>query len=164
MRLLVLAIGHRQPAWADAAWEDFARRFPPEMRLELQALKAEPRQGGKTAAQCMAAEAARFESALAGLSRHGRGAGPRRVVLDERGRALDSAGLAQRLQAWREDGRDTALLIGGPDGLDPGLRRTADETLRLSDLTLPHALARVLLAEALYRAHTLIEGHPYHRE
>jgi 23S rRNA (pseudouridine1915-N3)-methyltransferase len=162
MKLLVLAIGHRQPAWADAAWDDFARRFPPEMRLELVALKAEPRQGGKTPAQCMAAEAARFEAALAGLSRQGRG--PRRIVLDERGQAATSALLAQRLRGWREEGRDAALLIGGPDGLDPALRRSAEETLRLSDLTLPHALARVLLAEALYRAHTLLEGHPYHRE
>ncbi len=162
MKLLVLAIGHRQPAWADAAWDDFARRFPPEMRLELVALKAESRQGGKTAAQCMAAEAARFEAALAGLSRQGRG--PRRIVLDERGHAATSAQLAQRLCGWREEGRDAALLIGGPDGLDPALRRSADELLRLSDLTLPHALARVLLAEALYRAHTLLEGHPYHRE
>lgn len=162
MKLLVLAIGHRQPAWADAAWDDFARRFPPEMRLELVALKAESRQGGKTPAQCMAAEAARIEAALAGLTRQGRG--PRRVVLDERGQAATSAQLAQRLRVWREEGRDTALLIGGPDGLDATLRRGADETLRLSDLTLPHALARVLLAEALYRAHTLLEGHPYHRE
>lgn len=162
MKLLVLAIGHRQPAWADAAWDDFARRFPPEMRLELVALKAESRQGGKTAAQCMAAEAARFEAALAGLSRQGRG--PRRIVLDERGQAVSSVQLSQRLRAWREEGRDAALLIGGPDGLDADLRRGADESLRLSVLTLPHALARVLLAEALYRAHTLLEGHPYHRE
>lgn len=162
MKLLVMAIGQRQPAWAEAAWDDFARRFPPEMRLERVALKAEPRQGGKTAAQCMAAEAARIEGALAGHSRQGRS--PRRVVLDERGQAVTSAQLAQRLRAWRDEGRDVALLIGGPDGLDPALRRGADETLRLSDLTLPHALARVLLAEALYRAHTLLEGHPYHRE
>ena len=162
MKLLVLAIGHRQPAWAEAAWEDFARRFPPEMRLELVALKAEPRQRGKTAAQCMAAEADRIEGALAGVSRQGRSA--RRIVLDERGQAVGTVQLAQRLRAWRDEGRDAALLIGGADGLDPGLRARADETLRLSDLTLPHALARVLLAEALYRAHTLLEGHPYHRE
>jgi 23S rRNA (pseudouridine1915-N3)-methyltransferase len=162
MKLLVLAVGHRQPAWADAAWADFAKRFPPEARLELLALKAESRQGGKTAAQCMAAEAQRIEAALAGHSRGGRA--PRRIVLDERGSRVDSAALAERLRAWREDGRDAALILGGPDGLDAGLRRSADETLRLSDLTLPHALARVLLAEALYRATTLLAGHPYHRE
>ncbi len=156
MRLLVVAVGQRQPAWAEAAWAEFAKRFPPEMRLELKTLKAEPRSSGKTAAQCMAAEATRFESALP--------KGVRRVVLDEHGTRLTTAQLAERVRQWRGDGRDAALLIGGPDGLDPALKATADETLRLSDLTLPHAFARVLLAEALYRAWTLSEGHPYHRE
>lgn len=151
-----MAVGQRQPAWADEAWADFAKRFPPEMRLELKALKAEPRTGGKTAAQCMAAEAARFEAALP--------RGVRRVILDERGTRLDTAKLAERVSFWRGEGRDAALLIGGPDGLDPALKASADETLRLSDLTLPHAFARVLLAEALYRAWTLATGHPYHRE
>jgi 23S rRNA (pseudouridine1915-N3)-methyltransferase len=156
LKLLVVAVGQRQPGWADLAWDDFAKRFPPEMRLELKALKAEPRSGGKTAAQCMAAEAARFEAALP--------KGARRVVLDEHGSRHTSAQLAQRLSFWRGDGRDVALLIGGPDGLDPALKAGADETLRLSDLTLPHAFARVLLAEALYRAWSLGTGHPYHRE
>lgn len=155
MRLLVLAVGQRQPAWADAAWADFAKRFPPEMRLELKACKAEPR-SGCSPAQCMAAEAQRLEAACP--------KGARRVVLDERGTAATTAQLAERLQRWRTDGRDVALVIGGPDGLDPGLKQSADETLRLSDLTLPHAFVRVLLAEALYRAWTLLQGHPYHRE
>ncbi len=156
MKLLVVAVGQRQPAWADTAWDDFAKRFPPELRLELKALKAEPRSTGKTAAQCMAAEALRFETALP--------KGTRRVVLDEHGTRRTSAQLAERLQFWRGDGRDVALLVGGPDGLDPAVKASADESLRLSDLTLPHAFARVLLAEALYRAHTLATGHPYHRE
>jgi len=159
MKLWVVAVGLRQPAWADTAWADFAKRFPPEMRLELKALKAEPRSGGKTAVQCMAAEAQRFEAALQTCGR-----GVRRVVLDEHGARHTSASLAERLSLWRGDGRDAALLIGGPDGLDPALKASADETLRLSDLTLPHAFARVLLAEALYRAWSLLEGHPYHRE
>jgi 23S rRNA (pseudouridine1915-N3)-methyltransferase len=155
MRLLVAAIGQRQPAWADAAWDDFAKRFPADCKLELKALKAEPR-AGKAAAQCMAAEAQRLEAALP--------KGVRRVILDERGSRLTTAQLAERLQFWRGDGRDVAFLIGGPDGLDPALKTTADETLRLSDLTLPHAFARVLLAEALYRAWSVVQGHPYHRE
>ena len=155
MKLVVLAIGQRQPAWADAAWADFAKRFPPEMRLELKALKAEPR-SGRTAAQCMTAEAQRIEAALP--------KGARRVLLDERGSALNTRQLADRVRAWRTEGRDVALLIGGPDGLDATLKATADETLRLSDLTLPHAFVRVLLAEALYRAWSLLQGHPYHRE
>lgn len=156
MKLLVVAVGQRQPPWADAAWAEFAKRLPPEMRLELKALKAEPRGAGKSAAQHMAAEATRFEAALP--------KGIRRVALDERGTRHTTASLAQRMTAWREDGRDCALLIGGPDGLEPTLKASADETLRLSDLTLPHAFARVLLAEALYRAWSVLEGHPYHRE
>lgn len=155
MRLLVLAVGQRQPAWADAAWADFAKRFPPEMRLELKACKAEPR-SGRSPAQCMAAEAQRLEAACP--------KGARRVLLDERGSPATTQQLAERLRSWRAEGRDVALVIGGPDGLDPGLKQSADETLRLSDLTLPHAFVRVLLAEALYRAWTLLQGHPYHRE
>lgn len=155
MRLLVVAIGQRLPDWAETAWGEYARRFPPDLRLELKTLKAEPR-AGRTPAQCMAAEAQRLQSALA--------PGMRCVVLDERGVSVATAALARRLTAWKDDGRDVALLIGGPDGLDPSLKARADETLRLSDLTLPHALARVLLAEAMYRAWTVTTGHPYHRE
>jgi len=155
MRLVLAAVGQRQPAWAEAAYEDFAKRFPPEMRLELKAVKAEPR-GSRTAEQLMAAEAARLAAAVP--------KGARRVVLDERGERLSTAQLAQRLQAWQRDGRDVVLLIGGPDGLHADLKAAADETLRLSDLTLPHAFVRVLLAEALYRAWTVMVNHPYHRE
>ncbi|MEK8032647.1 23S rRNA (pseudouridine(1915)-N(3))-methyltransferase RlmH [Ideonella sp. DXS29W] len=156
MRLLIAAVGQRQPAWADTAYDDFAKRFPPEMRLELKAVKAEPRSGGKTAAQLMAAEAPRLESAAP--------KGARRVFLDERGTRMTTVQLAERMTAWRGEGRDVVFFIGGPDGLDPALKNTADETLRLSDLTLPHAFVRVLLAEALYRAWSLAIGHPYHRE
>ena len=155
MKLLVVAIGQRQPDWADEAWADFAKRMPSECKFELKALKAEARTG-RTPAQCMAAEAARIEAAVP--------RGTRRIVLDEHGARLTTQQLAQRLRVWREDGRDAALLIGGPDGLDPALKASADETLRLSDLTLPHAFVRVLLAEALYRAWSLLQGHPYHRE
>ncbi len=155
MKLLLLAVGQRQPAWADAAYADFAKRFPPELRLELKAVKAEPR-GSKTPQQLMAAEAARLEAATP--------RSVRRIVLDERGSRLTTVQLAERLTAWMNDGRDAALFIGGPDGLDPALKASADETLRLSDLTLPHAFVRVLLAEALYRAWTVQTNHPYHRE
>lgn len=155
MKLVLVAVGQRQPAWADTAYEDFAKRFPPEMRLELKAVKAEPR-GSKTAEQLMAAEAARLE---AGIPK-----GARRIVLDERGTRLTTVQLAERMKVWMNDGRDAALLVGGPDGLDAKLKATADETMRLSDLTLPHAFVRVLLAEALYRAWTVMVNHPYHRE
>ena len=155
MKLLLVAVGQRQPAWADTAYADFSKRFPPEMRLELKAVKAEPR-GGKTAEQLTAAEGGRIEAALP--------RGVRRVVLDEHGERVTTLALSARMKAWRRDGRDVALLIGGPDGLDASLKTSADETLRLSELTLPHAFVRVLLAEALYRAWTVMVNHPYHRE
>lgn len=159
MKLVLVAVGQRQPAWADAAVEDFAKRFPAECRLEIKAVKAEPRTTGKSVEAMCAAEAARIEAAIQSVAK-----GARRVVLDERGERRSTAQLAERLRFWQRDGRDIALVIGGPDGLDPALKAGADETLRLSDLTLPHAFARVLLAEALYRAWSLSSGHPYHRE
>jgi 23S rRNA (pseudouridine1915-N3)-methyltransferase len=155
MKLVVAAVGQRLPGWAEEAWADFAKRFPPEMRLELRAVKAEAR-SGRTATQCMEAEAERLHAAA--------GKGVRRVVLDERGTRLTTVDLAARLPRWQEDGRDVVFFIGGADGLAGELKASADETLRLSDLTLPHAFARVMLAEALYRAWTLHTGHPYHRE
>ncbi len=155
MKLVLVAVGQRLPGWADTAYGDFAKRFPPEMRLELKAVKAEPR-GQRPASQLMAAEAQRIEAALP--------RGARRVVCDEHGERVTTLQLASRLGAWQHDGRDVALLVGGPDGLDPALKSSADETIRLSDLTLPHAFVRVLLAEALYRAWTVTTNHPYHRE
>jgi 23S rRNA (pseudouridine1915-N3)-methyltransferase len=156
VRLVVVAVGQRPPAWAQAAWDDYAKRFPPEARLELQAVKAEPRTSGKTAHALMAAEATRLRAACP--------KGARRIVLDEKGGALTTAQLAERLKFWLGDGRDVAFLIGGPNGLDAALKGEADETMRLSDLTLPHAFVRPLLAEALYRGWSLLAGHPYHRE
>jgi len=156
VRLVLCAVGQKMPAWADEAYEDFAKRFPPEMRLELKAVKAEPRTTGKSTEQLMAAEAQRLDAACP--------KGARRVVLDERGERVTSKQLAQRLETWRGDGRDVAIFIGGPDGLDDSIKLRADEKLRLSDLTLPHAFVRVLLAEGLYRAWSVMEGHPYHRE
>lgn len=156
MRLALVAVGQRLPAWAEMACDDYLKRFPPELRVELKAVKAEPRTQGKPVDAMKAAEAQRLE---AGCPK-----GARRVVLDERGQRLSTAQLAERLTAWQRDGRDVALLMGGPDGLSDALKAGADEALRLSDLTLPHALARVLLLEALYRAWSITAGHPYHRE
>ena len=156
MKLRIVAVGQRVPAWAQAAWNDYAKRFPPELKVELKAVKTEPRAGGKTTEQVMTAERARIEAALP--------KGARIVALDERGTALSTQALATRLRDWQAGAADVALVIGGPDGLAPGLRQAAHERIRLSDLTLPHAMVRVLLIEQLYRAWSVNAGHPYHRE
>ena len=155
MKLLVVAVGQRVPDWAQTAWDDYAKRFPPELKLELRAVKTEPR-GSKSLETIYAAERERIEAAIA--------KGMRVVVLDERGTALTTKALAARLANWQIEGDDVALVIGGPDGLDPALRAAAHERIRLSDLTLPHAMVRVLLVEQLYRAWSINAGHPYHRE
>ena len=155
MRLLVVAVGQRVPDWAQQAWNDYAKRFPPELKVELKAVKTEPR-GSKTLAALHAAERERIEAAIP--------RGARVVVLDERGRNLDTRALAARLRDWQMGGGDVALVIGGPDGIEPGFREAAHERIRLSDLTLPHAMVRVLLVEQLYRAWSVNAGHPYHRE
>lgn len=159
MKLLLAAVGTRLPDWMNAGFAAYAKRMPRELPLELVEIKPEPRTTGKTVEAMMAAEAKRIEAALPPRCR--------RVALDERGDAPDTRALAERLGRWLDgnDGYgDIAFLIGGPDGLDPALKQTAHETLRLSSLTLPHGLARVVLAEALYRAHSLRCGHPYHRD
>ena len=156
MRLLIVAVGQRVPDWAQSAWDDYAKRFPSELKVELKAVKTEPRAGGKTTEQLMAAERKRIEEAIP--------KGARIVALDERGTALTTVALAAKLQGWQLEGGDVALVIGGPDGLDPAFRQTAHERIRLSDLTLPHAMVRVLLVEQLYRAWSINANHPYHRE
>lgn len=159
MKLIVAAVGTRLPDWMNAGFAEYAKRMPRELPLELVEIKPEPRTTGKTVAAMMAAEAKRIELALPSRCR--------RIALDERGETLDTQALAQRLGQWQEghDGYgDIAFLIGGPDGLDPALKQGAHEKLRLSALTLPHGLARVVLAEAIYRAHSLRCGHPYHRD
>jgi 23S rRNA (pseudouridine1915-N3)-methyltransferase len=155
MKLLIVAIGQRLPGWAQTACDDYAKRFPPEIKVEIKALKTEPR-GSKTLQTLQQAERERIEAAIP--------RGARVVALDEQGERLTTRALAQRLKDWQLGGDDVALLIGGPDGLAPALLQAARERIRLSDLTLPHALARVLLIEQLYRAWSVNAGHPYHRE
>ena len=155
MKLLVVAVGTRMPAWAAGGFDEFARRMPRELPLQLVEVKAEPRTTGKTVEAMMAAEAARIEAALPARCR--------RVILDEHGTDVTTRDLAQRIEDW-QGGGDVALIVGGPDGLSPALKATAHERLRLSSLTLPHALVRPLLAEAIYRAWSVLKNHPYHRE
>jgi 23S rRNA (pseudouridine1915-N3)-methyltransferase len=155
MILRVLALGRRVPAWVDAGFAEYAKRMPREMPVELIELKPEPRERGRSAAQILAAEAARVLAA----------AGADRIVaLDRRGSAWTTRQLAERLQRWRVAGGNVAFAIGSADGLDRDLQAAATVRLALSAMTLPHGLARVLLAEQLYRAASLLAGHPYHRE
>ena len=156
MKLAVVAIGHRMPAWVEAGFDDYARRMPRELPLELIEVKAEARNPGRTQDAMRQAEAARIEAALPARCH--------RVILDERGADLTSMALARRLEEWRRGGEDVAFIVGGPDGLAPALKARAHESIRLSSLTLPHALVRPLLAEALYRAWSITRRHPYHRE
>jgi 23S rRNA (pseudouridine1915-N3)-methyltransferase len=155
MQLIVVAVGSRMPAWVDAAFDDYASRMPPELRVILREIRPEPRTSGKTVEVMMAAEAERIRNVL-----------PKRgalIALDERGAEVGSAALADQLASWRADGDDVAFVVGGPDGLDARLRAEARTTMRLSTMTLPHGLARVVLAEQLYRAWSITQNHPYHR-
>ncbi len=155
MKLLIVAVGQRVPNWAQTAWDDYAKRFPSELKVELKAVKTEPR-GSKTLETLYAAERERIEAAIP--------RGCRIVALDERGSNLSTVALAAKLRHWQLEAQDVALVIGGPDGLDPAFRQLAHERIRLSDLTLPHAMVRVLLIEQLYRAWSVNANHPYHRE
>ncbi|MBA4194110.1 MAG: 23S rRNA (pseudouridine(1915)-N(3))-methyltransferase RlmH [Comamonadaceae bacterium] len=155
MKLLIVAVGQRVPDWAQTAYDDYAKRFPLELKVELRAVKTEPR-GSRTTETLMAAERERIQAVLP--------RGCRVVVLDERGTALTTQALARQLTQWQLGGDDVALIIGGPDGLEPAFRDAAHQRIRLSDLTLPHAMVRVLLIEQLYRAWSINANHPYHRE
>jgi 23S rRNA (pseudouridine1915-N3)-methyltransferase len=155
MKLWIVAVGQRVPDWAQTAWDDYAKRFPAELKVELKAVKTEPR-GSKTLETLYAAERERIQAAIP--------RGCRIVALDERGTNLTTLALAQKLKSWQLEADDVALVIGGPDGLDPEFKRLAHERIRLSDLTLPHAMVRVLLIEQLYRAWSVNANHPYHRE
>ena len=153
MKLRVVAVGHRMPDWVQAGFTEYARRMPPELRVELVEIKPERRAGADTG-RLLAAEKGRIEAQLAAPW----------VALDERGQALTTRGLADWLRTCLAGGEDWAFLIGGADGLHPDLKARARKVLSLSALTLPHGLARVVLAEQLYRAATLLQGHPYHRD
>ncbi len=155
MRLTIVAVGQKVPDWAQSAYDDYAKRFPPELKVELKAVKTEPR-ASKTLENLLAAERQRIEAVLP--------KGTRIVALDERGTAVTTVALSTKLTGWQLEGDDVAIIIGGPDGLDPGFKQAAHERLRLSDLTLPHAMVRVLLIEQLYRAWSITVNHPYHRE
>ena len=156
MKLMVVAVGHKMPDWVTTGFNEYAKRMPREAKIELLEIKPEPRTTGKTVAQMMEAEAQRILAALP--------AGALRIALDERGTHYPTQQWAQHMQEWLAGGRDVAFIIGGADGLHDSVKKGAQQLLALSAMTLPHGLARVLLTEQLYRAHSLLHNHPYHRE
>lgn len=160
MKLHILSIGHKPPAWVVAGFEDYARRMPREARIVLTELKPAPRarqaQSEASISQILGEEKARLLAAMP--------VGCVRIALDERGKQLTTADLARRLAGWMQEGRDVGFMIGSADGLDRELKDGADLQLAVSAMTLPHAMVRVLLAEQLYRAMSMLQNHPYHRE
>lgn len=155
MQLVIAAVGHKMPAWIESGFGEYAKRMPPDCRVLLKEIKPVERSGSKTAETAMALERAKIEAAIP--------KGARIIALDERGKDLTTVQLSQLLTQWQQDGRDITFVIGGADGLDPELKKNADMLIRISSLTLPHGMVRVLLAEQLYRAWSITQNHPYHR-
>lgn len=155
MQLVIAAVGHKMPAWIESGFGEYAKRMPPECRVQLKEIKPVERSGSRSAETVMAQERAKIEAAIP--------KGSRIVALDERGKDLTTLQLSQLLTQWQQDGRDVTFVIGGADGLDAGFKASADMLIRISSLTLPHGMVRVLLAEQLYRAWSITQNHPYHR-
>ena len=156
MNITVLAVGNKMPRWVDEAVQEYAKRFGRDVQYTLKEIKPEKRGAGVNAAQGMAAEEKRILETLPDNAFL--------VVLDERGKAPTSVELAQYMQRWQQDGEHVCFVIGGADGMTDALKQKARLMLRLSSLTLPHGMVRVLLTEQLYRAVSILQNHPYHRE
>ena len=155
MKLSILAVGHKMPAWIHSGFEEYSKRMPPEARIDLIELKPEDR-ASKQVARVLEQEAVRIEAAIP--------KGAIRIVLDERGMVVKTVQLAEWLQEWMAEGRSPCFMIGSADGLAPTVKASADKTIALSGCTLPHGMVRVMLAEQLYRAWSITQNHPYHRE
>ena len=155
MQLIVAAVGHKMPAWIDTGFQEYAKRMPPDCRLVLKEIKPVERANNKSAESVMAQERTRIEAVLPKAGRV--------IALDEHGEHMTTAQLSQQLSIWQQHGGDVTFVIGGADGLDAEFKQNADSLLRLSSMTLPHGLVRVILAEQLYRAWSILRNHPYHR-
>ncbi len=156
MRIHLLAVGNRRPQWEQLGFDEYARRLPRECALVLREIPLARPAGRSSRQRRLQDEGARLLKAVPARARL--------IGLDERGRGCSSQALAKQLQGWLADGRDVALLIGGPDGLADTCKAAAESCWSLSSLTLPHGLVRILIAEQLYRAWTILQGHPYHRD
>lgn len=155
MKLNIFSVGHKMPDWVETACAEYLKRMPRELDTRIIEIKPDKRASGKNSDVVQEAEAKRILEAV------GR---DYLVVLDEHGQAVTSLQLSEKLKQWQGMGRDLAFVIGGADGIHPSLKTRADWLLRLSNLTMPHGMVRVMLTEQLYRAHTVLSGHPYHRE
>lgn len=155
MKLTIVALGHKMPAWVQAGFEEYAKRMPPESRIDLIELKPEDR-SSRVVAKVLEQEAKRIDAAVPRQSE--------RIVLDERGTPVTTATLATWMKAWMAEGISPCFIIGSADGLAPAVKQSANKLVALSGCTLPHGMVRVMLAEQLYRAWTLLHNHPYHRE
>ena len=174
MKLKLLAVGHRQPAWVTQAVADYAKRLPRHLGFEVVELAPAVRKpGGKTPKDAKTAKSSSNAKRVSAspaqadeAERLGRQLLPavHVVALDEHGKPMTTRSVAEALERWQQQGKDVAMLIGGADGLAPALLEQADERWSLSGLTFPHGLARVVIVEQLYRAWTLTQNHPYHRE
>ena len=155
MQLVIAAVGHKMPAWIETGFTEYAKRMPPDCRLVLKEIKPVDRSGSRSADTVMAMEKSRIDAAIP--------KGSKVVALDEHGRDLTTMQLAKNLTQWQQGGTDVTFVIGGADGLDAQFKQQADMLLRISSLTLPHGMVRVILAEQLYRAWSITQNHPYHR-
>ena len=155
MRILIIAVGEKPPAWVKAGFAEYARRLPKPFTPQLIEVAPGERGKGRDPARAIASEGERVLAAIPD--------GARAIALDERGTSWSSVELSRRFEAWSRDGQDIALLIGGPDGHAPAVLARADQRWSLGPLVLPHMLVRLLLAEQLYRAWSITRNHPYHR-
>lgn len=155
MQLVIAAVGHKMPDWIATGFTEYAKRMPADCRLVLKEIKPVDRSGSRSAETVMAMERSRIEAVIP--------KGSRVVALDEHGRDITTMQLAKNLTQWQQGGTDVTFVIGGADGLDGQFKQQADMLLRISSLTLPHGMVRVLLAEQLYRAWSITQNHPYHR-
>jgi 23S rRNA (pseudouridine1915-N3)-methyltransferase len=155
VKLSIVALGHKMPAWVQTGFEEYTKRMPPEARIELIELKPEDRVG-KSIENVLKSEAIRINAAVPPRAE--------RVALDERGPSLTTRELSKMLTTWMQEGISPCFIIGSADGLAPSIKQSASRQFSLSGCTLPHGLVRVMLAEQLYRAWSLTQNHPYHRE
>ncbi len=155
MQIHLIAVGNRMPGWVDEGYQEYARRLPSECALQLHEIPAGKRGKNADIVRLTRQEGEKMAAAIPKSARV--------VALEVKGKPWSTEQLAARLEHWLGDGRDVALLVGGPEGIEPGLSASADERWSLSPLTLPHPLVRIVVAEQIYRAWSLLKGHPYHR-